>query len=88
MSKQPYVEMICNRIELKIHNHPFQDTYPGPITAVHETKQSDGYEPLAFSFNGNVITTHVSELENLFYTLMGEDAGPEFDSAGYSIEDR
>lgn len=73
MSKQPYVEMICNRIELKIHNHPFQDTYPGPITAVHEMKQDAGTNELIFSFNGNVITDHVSDLENLFYTLMGED---------------
>jgi len=75
MNKETYVEMIRNRIELKIHNHPYMDIYPGPIYVIHEMNNTeDNHEPLKFLFNNISITgDHVRELENLFYALMGED---------------
>ena len=78
MNKETYVEMVCNRIELKIHNHPLMDIYPGPIYTVHEMSLSANHTPLLFSFNGTPIYgDHVPVLENLFYTLMGDDSNDD-----------
>lgn len=88
--KAPWIEMIANRIEVLMHGTEFENKYPGGIHVVHmQTKTRPDVE-FTFSHNGTEIsdTVEKAKLTNAFYQLMGEDDGPEFDSAGYNVIDR
>ena len=75
MSKEPYIEVVQSRIEMRMNNHPLTDKYPGPITIVYGSniKEQKSY-PLEFTTqSGETIATEDEEvLSKLFHAIMGD----------------
>lgn len=74
MSKQPYIEMLANRIDVLMHYTEFEEKYPGGIRAVHT--QIIGSPIIEFEFSHNSIeikdTIEIGILKDIFYDLMGD----------------
>jgi len=74
MSKQPYIEMLANRIDVLMHYTEFEEKYPGGIRAIHT--QIIGSPTIEFEFSHNGIeikdTIEINILKEIFYELMGD----------------
>ena len=74
MSKEPFIEVVQSRIEMRMYNHGIEK-YSGPITVVYGSniKEQKSY-PLEFitESGGKVATEDEEPLARLFHLIMGE----------------
>ena len=79
MSKQPYIEMLANRIDVLMHYTELEEKYPGGIRAIHTQIIGSPIIEFEFSYNGIEIkdSIEISTLKDIFYELMGDNVEEE-----------
>jgi hypothetical protein len=79
MSKQPYIEMLANRIDVLMHYTEFEEKYPGGIRAIHNQIIGSPIIEFEFSHNGIEIkdSIEINTLKDIFYELMGDNVEEE-----------
>lgn len=74
MSKEPFIEVVQSRIEMRMYNHGIEK-YSGPITVVYGSNIAEKSSfPLEFITEAGIHVAKEDEesLARLFHNIMGE----------------